>query len=880
MTFRTKLYYETPRGRPLAEVLSFACDVGMFLAATFLATALLHRSSERLEEVIYFVLWAAIPRLLTRGMSKIERPRESFRLQVLSGLFVLCVTFLLVVGWDLVYTENRQQVPMGTGTAIVILLTWCSMLLLFQASAYRLFDFLCGSTLLLGLLEAKPLAWIWVPAFLFFWLLGASTRHWLHDVAAREKPGLPFHVQNARILAVLGSLGAVALFFLGHLALTGSLDFPRVEDLQARDYRPGEFIARSSGAPASGEGGPRSRSGSRPGRTAASRRRTSGEHDYGLPIASLGSGVGSQKVAWKVTPAREPPAGTWPPPGDSLWRGVTCSTFVPRSASWVDSLQAGEIELVEGESLPLRSTGDAVAPAARLELDYEALLPIFQSYLALETPLVLEPPESGIALSSPASDILPLEGIRPGTRYRVSSTPRRANRFPSEPVRHDQEPPHLDPRYLEVPPTSSLGVDLESLARKIFRRRLGGTTIQEKLSQLRAYFVSRGFLYNRLRPWRPEPGHFLEFLESARVGTCTHYATTSALLLRTQGVSTRVVFGFLGGDLEPGTETVNLRIAMAHLWCEVYFPGTGWLPLDPTRWIQRALDDPTALASARRGDAGPDGRGGPTTPGEADSPTAGPRPEPFPESEIPLAPDGMDPDRATVAGEIARARAELDEPGEAGSDREFDSSAWFRFGSRIESQRREEAAATGSAVSGDLAAGPSGSAPRTYRERVQSQIGQSDPRRPIHRRLLRVLMLATGLLLVLIILLLRRAARRRRERLELEESPGDGEDEDEPEIESENPDPDFIDDGSPRGRVIAGYHRLQRSLSRTRLERDRAQTPLEHAEELSGKVEEVRTPLLRLARRFSGTLYHHREPTEEEAREHETDCTTVRRQTR
>jgi transglutaminase-like putative cysteine protease len=91
-----------------------------------------------------------------------------------------------------------------------------------------------------------------------------------------------------------------------------------------------------------------------------------------------------------------------------------------------------------------------------------------------------------------------------------------------------------------------------------------------------------------------------------RRGYCQHYASTMAILLREAGVPTRLAQGFLPGDraLATGEETVYNR--GAHAWVEVYFPGYGWQPFDPTGGGIAALPElprgpseiePTPLAS-------------------------------------------------------------------------------------------------------------------------------------------------------------------------------------------------------------------------------------------------------------------------------------------
>jgi transglutaminase-like putative cysteine protease len=64
-------------------------------------------------------------------------------------------------------------------------------------------------------------------------------------------------------------------------------------------------------------------------------------------------------------------------------------------------------------------------------------------------------------------------------------------------------------------------------------------------------------------------------------GFCQYYASTMAILLRAEGIPTRLVQGFLPGDRSPsGLETI--RNSGSHAWVEVYFPGYGWQMFDPT----------------------------------------------------------------------------------------------------------------------------------------------------------------------------------------------------------------------------------------------------------------------------------------------------------
>lgn len=79
------------------------------------------------------------------------------------------------------------------------------------------------------------------------------------------------------------------------------------------------------------------------------------------------------------------------------------------------------------------------------------------------------------------------------------------------------------------------------------------------------------------------PGNepLLEFLFHTHAGYCQHFAGGAALLLRAAGIPTRVVVGFATGEMT-GNDTWAVRDEDAHAWIEVYFPGVGWVPFNPT----------------------------------------------------------------------------------------------------------------------------------------------------------------------------------------------------------------------------------------------------------------------------------------------------------
>jgi transglutaminase-like putative cysteine protease len=81
-----------------------------------------------------------------------------------------------------------------------------------------------------------------------------------------------------------------------------------------------------------------------------------------------------------------------------------------------------------------------------------------------------------------------------------------------------------------------------------------------------------------------------------------------ALMLRSQGVPTRIVSGYAGGEFNPEKNVFEVRQNVAHTWVEVYFPGFGWQRFEPTPASYTSVPDrPDAPASEENGgDAGSD----------------------------------------------------------------------------------------------------------------------------------------------------------------------------------------------------------------------------------------------------------------------------------
>lgn len=99
--------------------------------------------------------------------------------------------------------------------------------------------------------------------------------------------------------------------------------------------------------------------------------------------------------------------------------------------------------------------------------------------------------------------------------------------------------------------------------------------IQQLLSSQARYDLNAGTL--------PTDRDFVEyFLFENKKGSCTHFATAGALLLRQKGIPTRFVRGYImkASDFHEGK--ANIPQYRSHAWIEVYKDDIGWVPYEMT----------------------------------------------------------------------------------------------------------------------------------------------------------------------------------------------------------------------------------------------------------------------------------------------------------
>jgi transglutaminase-like putative cysteine protease len=82
------------------------------------------------------------------------------------------------------------------------------------------------------------------------------------------------------------------------------------------------------------------------------------------------------------------------------------------------------------------------------------------------------------------------------------------------------------------------------------------------------------------------------FLFERKEGHCEYFASAMTVMLRSVGIASRLVNGFVGGIHNPVSGLHVVRSRDAHSWVEAYIPRYGWLEFDPTPPDPRMMSDP------------------------------------------------------------------------------------------------------------------------------------------------------------------------------------------------------------------------------------------------------------------------------------------------
>jgi len=136
-------------------------------------------------------------------------------------------------------------------------------------------------------------------------------------------------------------------------------------------------------------------------------------------------------------------------------------------------------------------------------------------------------------------------------------------------------PDQIRATYLQLP---RLDPRIPELARQITRSE---SNPYDRAAALE-YYLRRNFAYTLNLTGRTGQDPLAHFLFESRAGHCEYFASAMAVMLRTLGIPSREVNGFLPGEFNDVGGDYIVRASDAHSWVEAYFPGSGWITFDPT----------------------------------------------------------------------------------------------------------------------------------------------------------------------------------------------------------------------------------------------------------------------------------------------------------
>jgi transglutaminase-like putative cysteine protease len=134
----------------------------------------------------------------------------------------------------------------------------------------------------------------------------------------------------------------------------------------------------------------------------------------------------------------------------------------------------------------------------------------------------------------------------------------------------------LPASYLQVP------AHHERIAELAKRVTAGAKDPDDAANRLVAYLHSSEFTYSLEMPEVKDDLPLNVFLFKAKRGHCEYFASAMAVMLRTLGIPSRNVTGFVGGRFNPYGGYYALRQGDAHSWVEAFIEKRGWVTYDPT----------------------------------------------------------------------------------------------------------------------------------------------------------------------------------------------------------------------------------------------------------------------------------------------------------
>lgn len=336
--------------------------------------------------------------------------------------------------------------------------------------------------------------------------------------------------------------------------------------------------------------------------------------------------LGQERLGGTASPTDDPVMQVQTP-GRALLRATVKNEYT--GLAWADTTSGRRYLFVSPRFARLRRD---LFDQARPDRAYLSMLPAARTIEVILradaastlflTQRFLSPKGDGIvSYFSPSSEVFATRSLAAGDEYAFSG---RLIDASTEGIRqavlasYDESDPYLETvraAYLQLP--ASLEPEVYALAQQIAAP--AGNAFDR--AALLCLYLQQNYPYSLTQSEPPLTRDFVSwFLFEEKRGYCTSFASALTVLARTLGLPARYVEGYAAQPDADGVARVTQQ--NGHAWTEIYFPGFGWLPFDPTPGSGGAPDG--------GGDTPPDA---PPEPDEDDasaspSPDAAPSPTP------------------------------------------------------------------------------------------------------------------------------------------------------------------------------------------------------------------------------------------------------------
>ncbi len=157
--------------------------------------------------------------------------------------------------------------------------------------------------------------------------------------------------------------------------------------------------------------------------------------------------------------------------------------------------------------------------------------------------------------------------------------------------------------YVDLPQFKQLPEDLDPRIARLASRVVEGrgseleqaVALEQHLRTQYAYDFSSVFTSQNRTP-------LSRFLFETKRGHCEYFASALAIMLRTQGIPSRLVTGFSATNLNPLTGYYDIYALDGHAWVEAYVDGLGWMELEPTAYYDGPSVDNQTLSAEQIND--------------------------------------------------------------------------------------------------------------------------------------------------------------------------------------------------------------------------------------------------------------------------------------